>query len=63
MSQEGRSVFWEITVPVILGKKSIYTYMCSLPNGFRDGAISVYSSKTVDKKEISRTILMPTFIV
>jgi hypothetical protein len=26
--------------------------MCSIPNGFQDRAISLYSSKTVDKKEI-----------
>jgi hypothetical protein len=30
--------------------------MGSIPNGFRDRAISLYSSKTVDKKEILRTV-------
>jgi hypothetical protein len=30
--------------------------MCPIPNGFRDRAISLYSSKTVDKKEISLTV-------
>jgi hypothetical protein len=30
--------------------------MCPIPNGFRDGAISLYSSKIVDTKEISRTV-------
>jgi hypothetical protein len=30
--------------------------MCPFPNGFRDGANSLYSSKTVDKKEILRTV-------
>jgi hypothetical protein len=34
----------------------MYMYMCPIPNGFRDRAISLYSSKTVDKKEISRTV-------
>jgi hypothetical protein len=29
--------------------------MCPIPNGFRDRAISLYSSKTVAKKEILRT--------
>jgi hypothetical protein len=30
-------------------------YMCHIRNGFRDTAISLPSSKTVDKKEILRT--------
>jgi hypothetical protein len=30
--------------------------MCPFPNGFRDRAISLYSSKIVDKKEILRTV-------
>jgi hypothetical protein len=37
--------------------------MCPIPNGFRDRAISLYSSKTVDKKEILREFLIPVFIV
>jgi hypothetical protein len=40
----------------ILGGLSIGHYMCPIPNGFRDGAISLCSSKTVDKKEILRTV-------
>jgi hypothetical protein len=31
-------------------------YTCPMPNGFRDKAISLYSSKIVDKKEILRTV-------
>jgi hypothetical protein len=31
-------------------------YKCSIPNGFRDKAISLYSSKIVHKKEILRTV-------
>jgi hypothetical protein len=31
-------------------------YMCSIPNGFRDRSILLYSSKIVDKKEILRTV-------
>jgi hypothetical protein len=27
-------------------------YVCHIPNGFRDTAISLYSSETVDKKEL-----------
>jgi hypothetical protein len=30
--------------------------MCPIPNGFRDRAIPLYSSKIVDKKEILRTV-------
>jgi hypothetical protein len=37
-------------------KKKVCTYMCPIPNGFRDRAISLYSSKIVDKKEILRTV-------
>jgi hypothetical protein len=37
-------------------KQIMYMYMCPIPNGFRDRAISLYSSKTVDKKEILRTV-------
>jgi hypothetical protein len=53
VSPEERSIFWEVTVSVILSKK-VYMYTCPIPNGFRDRAISLYSSKTVDKKEILR---------
>jgi hypothetical protein len=35
VSQEGRSVFWEVIVSVILSKK-LYMNMCPIPNGFRD---------------------------
>jgi hypothetical protein len=30
--------------------------MCPIPNGFRDRAISLYSFKTLDKKEILCTV-------
>jgi hypothetical protein len=30
--------------------------MCPIPNDFRDRAISLYSCKTVDEKEILRTV-------
>jgi hypothetical protein len=55
VSQDERSIFWELVVSVILSKK-VYMYMCPIPNGFRDRAISLYSSKIVDKKEILRTV-------
>ena len=55
MSQEERSIFWEVIVSVIRSK-IVYMYMCPIPNGFRDGAISLYSCKIVDKKNILRTV-------
>jgi hypothetical protein len=36
--------------------KNMYMNMCSIPNCFQDRAISLYSSKFVDKKEILRTV-------
>jgi hypothetical protein len=44
MSQEERSIFWEVIVSVILSKK-VYMYMCPIPNGFRDRATSLHRSK------------------
>ena len=38
MSQEERSIFWEVIESVILSK-NIYMNMCPIPNGFRDRAI------------------------
>jgi hypothetical protein len=52
MSQEESVIFWEVIVPVILGKN----FTCPVPNSFRDRAISLYSSKMVVKKEILRTV-------
>jgi hypothetical protein len=37
-------------------KQKVYMYMCPIPNGFRYRAISLYSSKTVDNKEILRIV-------
>jgi hypothetical protein len=45
------SIFWEVTVLVILSQK-LYIYVCPFPNGFRDRDISLYSSEIVYKKEI-----------
>jgi hypothetical protein len=36
----------------------IYIYMCPIPNGFRDRSISLYSSKIVDKKEITLSLCL-----
>jgi hypothetical protein len=37
-------------------KKKMYAYMCPIPNAFRYRAISLDSSKFVDKKEILRAV-------
>jgi hypothetical protein len=37
-------------------KQTVYMYMCPIPNGFRDRAISLYIFKIVNKKEILRTV-------
>jgi hypothetical protein len=42
-------------VSVILSK-NVYMYMCPIPNGFRNTAVSLYSCKIVDKKEILFTV-------
>ena len=42
VSQEERSIFWEVIVSVILNKK-LYTNMCPIPNSFQDRAIWLYS--------------------
>jgi hypothetical protein len=43
VSQEERSIFWEVIVSVIVSKKQ-YIYMCLIPNGFRDTAIALCST-------------------
>jgi hypothetical protein len=44
MSQEERSIFWEVILSVILSKTEMYMYMCPIPNGYPDKAISLYST-------------------
>ena len=53
VSQEERSIFWEVIVSVILTKNG-YMNTCPIPNGFRDRAIWMYNRKIIDKKEILR---------
>jgi hypothetical protein len=54
VSQDERSVSWEVIVSVILGKNFV-TYMCLIPNGFRDRAFSLYSFKIVSNAGIYRS--------
>jgi hypothetical protein len=42
VSQEERTIFWEVIVSVILSKK-LYKNVCPIPNGFRDRATWLYS--------------------
>ena len=63
VSQEERSIFWEVIVSVILSK-TIYMNMCPIPNGFRDRAIWMYNRKIVDKRYYVYVLfLIPVFIV
>jgi hypothetical protein len=48
VSQEERSIFWEIIVSVILRTK-VYLNMCPIPKGFRGRAV-------IDNKEILRAV-------
>jgi hypothetical protein len=51
VSQEEMSMFWEVILSVIFKQKSVYVaYMCRIPNGFRERAISLYSCKIFDKE-------------
>jgi hypothetical protein len=43
VSQEDRSLFWEVIVSVIRSI-TMYTCMCPIPNGFPNGPISLYTS-------------------
>jgi hypothetical protein len=61
MSQKERSIFWEVTVSVILSKK-LYMYMCPIPNGFRDRAFHFKVPKLLIKRHYI-LFLIPVFIV
>jgi hypothetical protein len=41
---------------IIILSKKVYMYICPISNGFRERAVSLYSSKSIDKKEILRTV-------
>jgi hypothetical protein len=64
VSQEERSIFWEVIVPVILNKK-LYMNMCPIPNGFRDRAIWIQTAKLLIRKRYLELVLflIPVFIV
>jgi hypothetical protein len=43
VSQEVKSIFWEVIVLVILSKR-LHMYVCSIQNSFQDGTILLYIS-------------------
>jgi hypothetical protein len=64
VSQEERSIFWEVIVSVILSKK-LHMNMCPIPNGFQDRAIWMQTSKFLIRKRYYEYVLflIPVFIV
>jgi hypothetical protein len=62
MSQEERTIFWEVVVEVIL-RLNVYIYVCLIPNCFRDRTVSLNSFKTVVRKEVLHIVTIPAFIV
>jgi hypothetical protein len=61
VSLKERSIFWEAIVSVILSRV-VYIYMCRVPDGFPDGAISLYIYKIIDNKRYYVLFLMSVFI-
>ena len=55
VSQEERSIFWEVIVSVIVSK-TFYMNTCLIQNCFLDRAISLYSCKIVDNVETLCTV-------
>jgi hypothetical protein len=62
VSQDERSIFWEVIVSVMLNKR-VYMYMCPIPNGFRDRDISLYVHCTVEQHAISSHELQSALIL
>ena len=46
MIQEGRSIFWEVRVLVIVRKK-VHMSTCLIPNGYQDRAVGNYRYKSI----------------
>jgi hypothetical protein len=51
VSQEERSIFWEVTVSVILSK-NVYMHICPILNDFWASARAIYHVLTGDAKGI-----------
>jgi hypothetical protein len=54
MFQEEKLLFCQVIVSAILNKK-VYMYVCPIPNGFRDTAISLYS-----RLDLAPNIVLPS---
>jgi hypothetical protein len=63
VSQEERSIFWGGGHSIGHSKEKIYMYMFPIPNGFRDGPISLCNSKLLIRKRYNELFLIPVFIV
>jgi hypothetical protein len=51
-------MFWEVIVSVILSK-DMYLYMCPIPNGFRDRAISLYrEQQAMSSHELQSALIL-----
>jgi hypothetical protein len=61
MSQEERSIFWEVILSAILTKKT-YVYMCPIKKGFRDLFHCTFP-KLLLRKRYYVLFLIPVFIV
>jgi hypothetical protein len=48
---------------VTILSKNLYVYICPIPNGSRDRAISLYSFKLLIRKRFYVLFLIPVFIV
>jgi hypothetical protein len=51
LPKEERSIFWKDMLSVILSE-NLFMYMCPIPNGFRDTAVSLYSSSVSTPKTV-----------
>ena len=65
VSQEERSIFWEVVVSVILSKKKLYMNMCPILNGFRHRVIWMQTAKLLKINRCYEYVLflIPVFIV
>jgi hypothetical protein len=62
MSQEERSIFWEVIVSAILSK-NMYTCMCPIPYGFREELFHCTVPKLLIRKICYVLFLIPVSIV
>ena len=61
VSQKEKSIFWEVIVSVILIKQ-VHMYVLSIPKGFRDGAIGLYSSLNLEPNNVLPSRMHKTYV-